>query len=379
MERLISGRLFNIRKLKNISFLIIKEEGNLIQVVVKEPSLLEFCEKIKNNSYLLITVNQEERDLVLLKINKSYSSEPIVPYDLYSTKLEDVDRGLKLKNRPYDLGSIENYNIFTYRSRLLGYIREFFLNNGHVEINTPKIIYSGAEGGSELFKVKYFEKTYYLAQSPQLYKQMAINQGFKRVFEIASIYRGQKSNTNRHLSEAISIDFEMELPLKDPQKTLLDYNISFLRHILNRSLKDPWQVVRTNSEKLLKELDLIKDGTKEGPTPGFAIISDFKREEKPFYIKFVKQETMGYDIEYNGLELTSGGVREENYEKLVKQMLLRGHTVGNFNFYLNTFKGGAPFHGGSAYGLERLMMIILDKENIRDTVMYPRDRKDIFC
>ena len=375
----ISGRIYNYRSLKTVSFLILKEEGRTYQLVVKDKRQKEVLNKKSLNDYLLVLAIKEDEDLILDRIIKSYDTIAEVPYPFYDNS--PVSREIKLKYRNYELCSLESYQIFSFRSRLLKNIRSFFEANNHIEITTPKIISIGAEGGSELFKVRYFEKMAYLSQSPQLYKQMTINQGFKKCFEIGPIFRGEKSNTNRHLAEATSVDFEMELSLASPLEELIEYNILFLRSILTNILKDPNEKIACRAQDLLSELEKIKRSSDEDynseDKSGFRILDTFEKKDKPFYIKAKGISSLGFDIEYNGLELTSGGIREENYSILTKEMSLRGHYLEGFKSYLRTFKGGAPIQGGNAYGLERLMMIILEKENIRETTMYHRDRKVI--
>lgn len=384
----ISGRIYNYRSLKHISFLILKEEGVLHQIVVKEQKQRDHLKSKSLNDYLLVLVSEVPNEIskdksteyLLEKIIKSYNSLAEVPYPFYDSS--QVSKEIRLKNRAYELSSIESFEIFSFKSRLLKYIRCFFDSNDHLEIITPKIISTGAEGGSELFPIRYFDKKAYLSQSPQLFKQMAINQGFKRIYQIGAIYRGEKSNTNRHLAEATSVDFEMELPLENPLNFLIEYNIKFLKNILEKVSEDPLERVANRAKILLEELNNIRrtslEESLENPTKeGFVVIDNFEKKEKPFYIKANGISSLGIDIEYNGLELTSGGVREENYTILSKELLLRGHNLDGFKQYLRTFKGGAPLHGGNAYGLQRLMIVLLNKENVREATMYYRDRKPV--
>jgi aspartyl/asparaginyl-tRNA synthetase len=375
----ISGRIENFKNLKKIYFLTLREKGKLYDLVVKDPKLICLLNTKRLDSYLLVETEVGETELYLKKIIKSYSSETFCPFSFYDQKYTPTSFAVRMENRVHDLKSIENYQIFKFRSELLKWIREYFYLTNHLEITTPKIITVGAEGGSDLFEIRYFKKRAFLSQSPQLYKQMAINQGYSKVFEIGPIFRGERSDTNRHLSEATSVDFEMELSLTmDPLKELIDYNLSFLNYIFEKGSKYQNPEISENCKRLILELSEIKyRKDSEETVEGFCIVNEYKKKDKPFYIKNVKNENKGFDIEYNGLELTSGGQREENFEQLTKEIQLRSITINSLKEYLLTFRGGAPIQGGNAYGLERLMMVILKKENIREGILYYRDKTKI--
>lgn len=304
-----------------------------------------------------------------------------------------------LSRNPYEKA------IFKIRSGVLKAARDFLEKNGFVEVQTPKIVAAGAEGGATLFKVQYFEKEVYLSQSPQLYKQMLIA-SFEKVYEITPYFRAEKFNTTRHLNESWGIDVEQGFihDVEDVLKTaenLISYIIDYVKSNYAEELEILGVEVPNISPpfkrlKFTEAVDLLRrEGVEVSETEDLSDSAERKlgelMTEKKHYLYFIvgfpwtstgfyymREEdgiyTRKFDLDFKGLEIASGGQREHRYEKIINALREKGLNPSDFEFYLEAFKYGMPPHGGFGLGVERLLMKILDLENIREVIMFVRDR-----
>jgi nondiscriminating aspartyl-tRNA synthetase len=314
----------------------------------------------------------------------------------------------RLDNRTLDLRKSEIQAIFEIRAAVLNSVRDAFRGLGCTEINTPKIVATGTEGGTELFPVTYFGREAFMNQSPQLFKQLMVGSGLERVFEIGPIFRAEEHNTPRHLNEATSIDFESAfiddseamdacetvvraayegvaadceeelaaLGLADsfdvPAEAFprLTYGEAIERINATGDLDEPlaWgDDLHTEAERAL--------GAEVG---GHYFVTDWPSEIKPFYIKNRDgDETLstGFDLMHPTLELVSGGQREHRHEHLVEGFEQQGLEPEAFEYYTKMFRYGMPPHAGWGLGAERLVMTMLGLGNIREAVLFPRDRQ----
>jgi len=277
---------------------------------------------------------------------------------------------------------------------------------GFTEIFTPKLVSEGAEGGTEVFKVKYFEREAYLAQSPQFYKQMMVGAGFERVFEIAHVYRAEEHNTNRHLNEYISMDFEMgfiedETEIMDMEERLLKEILKKVKEegneylevleaempeiqgeIPRMKLKDALNILEKEYNKKNLDGDLDPEGeklicryAKEKLNSDFIFLTHYPRRKRPMYtMPCGELETHSFDLLFRGIEITTGGQRIHNYEELIENIEYKELNPDNYSSYTCIFKYGMPKHGGLAIGLERLTTQLLGLENVREASLIPRDR-----
>jgi len=294
--------------------------------------------------------------------------------------------------------------LFRIRALAVKAIREFFEERGFLEVHTPKICGAGAEGGATLFRIDYFGREAYLAQSPQLYKQMLMC-GVSKVYEITPYFRAEPFSTSRHLNESWGVDAEMAFISgpEDVMRTLeglvlhvFEMVRSSARAELNElgvELKMPRAPFKRLSYS--EALEILKSrgfdvkwgqdlGSDEERVLGEAMreegydayfIVEYPWEAKPFYIMRRGDLSEAFDLDYRGLELASGGQREHRYDKLVENIRLKGLNVDSFSFYLEAFKYGMPPHGGFGLGLDRLIMVITGAQNIREVVLFPRDRQ----
>ncbi|MEM1662147.1 MAG: aspartate--tRNA(Asn) ligase [Desulfurococcaceae archaeon] len=293
--------------------------------------------------------------------------------------------------------------IIRIRFNIVEAARKFLVENGFIEIHTPKIVAAGAEGGATLFPIQYFENTAYLSQSPQLYKQLLVT-SIPKVFEITPYFRAEKFNTVRHLNESWGIDAEIgfidsEEDVMNVLENLVAYIINYVREkcvdeleALNIDLKpvstpfkrltfreavdilnsegiyvDPNEDLSDAAEKKLGEI-MVEKGHM------LYFITKYPWKASGFYYMRDNNYTRKFDLDYKGLEIASGGQREHRLEKLIEAMIDKGLKPENFSFYLEAFKYGIPPHGGFGLGLERLIMKMLDLNNIREAIVFVRDR-----
>ena len=267
----------------------------------------------------------------------------------------------------------------------------------------------GAEGGTELFKIKYFEKTAYLAQSPQFYKQMMVGAGFERVFEVAHVYRAEEHNTSRHLNEYVSMDLEFgfienEYDIMDLEEELIKYilnsvegkGIKYLELLKAKlpkihedipkiELKEAIKIIENKYNKKGLEGDLDPEAEKlickyarEELGCDFIFITNYPRKKRPMYTMPLGEEgTRSFDLLFRGVEITSGGQRIHNYNMLISSMKEKGLNPNDYEGYIEIFKYGMPKHGGLGIGLERLTVQLLNLSNIREASLIPRDRTRI--
>ena len=335
---------------------------------------------------------------------------------------DDVHVGLdvRLDNRHLDLRRAHVNAMFQLRGNVLQYGRDHLISEGFQEINTPKIIAAAAEGGTNLFPMKYFETDAYLSQSPQLYKQLAVLGGLERVFEIGPAFRAEKHDTYRHLNEFIS--FDIEGAWMDDEDVM---------GVQERMLHHIWSEVAANDQNLIDvvneyrvsqgqdpvtveipnvpfpripycdAIEIVKAGGGEiewgndieshhcdiiaAQYPGFHFIPRWPMSMKPFYIHHKKEEkgisggqlSRGFDLNYGRDEMTSGGQREHRVDVLEENLRNMGLEPADFTFYTDGFRYGAPPHAGWGLGVARLLMVLTGAGNVREVVLFPRDRSRV--
>ena len=410
----IKGWVQDIRNLGGISFIALRDRYGVIQLTLPkkkiDPELFGSITKLSRESVISVVGEVKESnqtDLGVEVIPQSFvlESEAAVPLPLGVIDKVTAELDTRLNNRFMDVRKPEIKAIFELKSMMVELIEEAVRSNGFTQVYTPKIGAAGAEGGAELFKVKYFEKDAYLAQSPQLYKQILMSTGLDRVFEIGPAFRAERSNTNRHVTEFISFDGEMSWIDNEEQvmamiEEIIDHVLRGLKEkgakqlaLLGKEITVPARPypILTYSEcvKIVNDGGLdIKEGEDLG-TEGEKIVGDYMvakgsdlyfiaeypEEAKPFYImeKDGTPYSFSFDLDYRGQEISSGGQREHRYDKLVARMEKKGLNPDDFGFYLDAFKYGMPPHGGWGIGIERLLVKMLDLSNIREAILFPRD------
>ena len=408
-EVTIIGWISSIREHSNIKFLTVNDRFGSIQVILKKgeyPASLESeISNIRDHTAIAIKgkVRTEPKapngfelipnDLRILSLANKNS--PIV---IQSRKGVGIDTRLDL--RAVDLRRPYLQSIFNIRYTVLNSCREFLRQEGFVEVNTPKIIATATEGGATLFPIFYYDREAFLTQSPQLYKEQ-LTMAFENVFEIGPIFRAEPSRTNRHLSEATSIDVEKAYvdyndvseilermilflwnEIKDKNKSHLEYlkiqlpdlSIPFKRYTYSdviEKLQRSGQSIEWGDDISQQKLSKLDDEDMKL----FYFITDWPTSMKPFYVrpKPTGTECESFDLMYGDLELSSGSTRIHNKDELIERMKKQGLNIDAFDFHLKVFDYGMPPHAGFGLGLERLMMSTCGVDNIRDVVLFPRD------
>lgn len=415
---IVIGWISSKRDHGNVLFIQLRDRFGDIQIVVKkkviQEGLFEILRNLKEHSSLAIkgkVINQknspDEFEIIPEEIKILSISNKPSPFLTQSISSVGIDTRLDL--RALDLRRNYLQNVFKIRNTILRSTREFLVDNYFIEVNTPKMISTATEGGAALFPIFYYDREAFLAQSPQLYKEQ-LTMAFENVFEIAPIFRAEPSRTNRHLSEAISIDVEKAYVDYQDIMDILDNLVSFILKKITEDNKDELSNLDTELPKitlpfkrytytdlvrtLQKNHKYIRWGDDISPKilrdlvgDTFYYITDWPLSAKPFYVKPKKKtsheeqmESSGnqeisesFDLMYGTLELSSGSTRINNKDLLMDSMKKKGLNFEAFDYHLRVFDYGVPPHAGFGLGLERLVMAILKLENIRDATFYPRD------
>jgi aspartyl-tRNA synthetase, archaeal type len=413
----VAGWVHEIRDLGGIAFLILRDTTGKLQIKFEkdemDDDLVETGLGVHRESVLSVTgrVEEEERaptgvELVPEEMEVLAEADPELPLDP-SGKV-DAELPTRLDNRTLDLRKSEIQAIFEIRAAVLDAVRDAFRELNCTEINTPKIVATGTEGGTELFPVTYFGREAFMNQSPQLFKQLMIGSGLERVFEIGPIFRAEEHNTPRHLNEATSIDFESAF-IDDSEAmdaceaiVVAAYDAvakNCTDHLETLGLGDSFVVPDTGFPRLSygEAIERINaTGELDAPLAwgddlsteaeralgsevgGHYFVTDWPSEIKPFYIKDRDgDETLstGFDLMHPRLELVSGGQREHRHDHLIEGFEQQGLEPEAFEYYTKMFRYGMPPHAGWGLGGERLVMTMLDLDNIREAVLFPRDRQ----
>jgi len=410
----IRGWVQDVKNMGGISFLTLRDRHGTIQVTMPkkkiDPELFGLLTKLSRETVVSITgevkaSNQTALGLEVIPTSAEVYSEAAVPLPMGVIDKVNVEMDTRLNNRYMDVRKPEVKAIFELKSMMVDLIEESVRENGFTRVYTPKIGAAGAEGGAELFKVEYFDRPAYLAQSPQLYKQILMSTGLDRVYEIGPAFRAERSNTNRHVTEFISFDGEMSFIENEEEvmsmiETIVDHVLRGLKErgakqleILGKDINVPSRPypMLTYSEclKMVQDAGLpLKEGDDLG-TEGEKIVGDvmaekgcdlyfikeYPEEAKPFYImeKDGTPYSFSFDLDYKGQEISSGGQREHRIDRLVQRMEKKGLDPEDFSFYLDPFRYGMPPHGGWGIGIERLLVKMLDLPNIREAILFPRD------
>jgi len=409
----IRGWVNALRDQKRMQFIVVRDETGLLQVVLgKDDQAAQLNEQVSMltaESAVTVggTVVADERvklgglELRLEVLEVDSLAEPELPIAPDSALDKRIDW------RYLDLRRPDRRLIFEVQTTAEHAMREFWRAEQFIEIHTPKLMGSASESGAELFKVEYFDRTAYLAQSPQFYKQMAMAAGFGRVFEIGPVFRANPSFTSRHDTEFTSVD--VEIAWIESHDDVMSFQERWLAHVL-AVVKDVHgeQIEQTFGAELIVPsvpfprvtLEAAKELLREGGhgAPGaehdldppseralsaivkekygneFAFVTDYPTSVRPFYhMRYPDRPTVtkSFDLLWRGIELTTGAQREHRYEQLLAQAEEKGVETGPIQYYLDFFRFGAPPHGGFGFGLTRLLMQMLGQDNVREvTFLY---------
>ena len=412
----ICGYVHRIREMTGFSFVIIRTAKDTIQCVYApefssyrwdEKIVEEACVKVKGK--VVSSKDAKGNDRYELQIHDvEILSLPAqnLPIVINKKQLDNMQLSTVLDLRPISMRNPRERAIFKIQEGIAKGFRECLAQNGFTEIRSPKINFAGAEGGTNVFKLDYFGKQVYLAQSPQLYKQAMVGV-YQRVFEIAPVFRAEHHDTSRHLNEYTSMDFEMGF-IND-FTDIMNMETKVLKHIMNvlkteyaeeiallhadipEITEIPVMKFMDAKELLMKkfkykpsdmkdfdpaEEELLGKYAKKELNSDFIFITHYPSKKRPFYTMDDPNDpeyTLSFDLLFRGLEITSGGQRVHDYNAQVEKMKNMGTDPEQFETYLMFHKYGAPPHGGLGIGLERLTMHLLGFKNVREATMFPRD------
>lgn len=416
----LRGFVQTVRNQKAVQFIVLRDHTGLIQLVAERSKanspLNESIAALPRESAIQVTglvvsnpsVKLGGLEVQLKTLSIESSADVLLPIDIFGQTETEVDK--RLDWRFLDLRQPEKQLIFRIQTTVEMAMREFWIENGFVEIHTPKIMGSPSEGGAELFTLEYFGQTASLAQSPQFYKQMAMAAGMDRVFEIGPAFRADPSFTPRHSTEFTSVD--MEMSWIESHHDIMDFEEAWLCHILETVkekhgeqigtafdvdvviptrpfprvtmreaqavLQDKGHVAPAETKK--GDIDpqgerLLCEYAKEKFGHEFIFVTDYPIEVRPFYHMRkadAPSETKSFDLLWKWMEITTGAQREHRYDVLVKQAVEKGVELESIQFYLDFFKYGCPPHGGFGFGLARLLAAMLNQKSIRDVVFLHR-------
>ncbi|WNY29103.1 Aspartate--tRNA(Asp/Asn) ligase [Methanimicrococcus stummii] len=417
----LAGWAHEIRDLGGITFLVLRDRTGRAQVtLVKkkiDAELLEIVKRMSRESIITVTgtVKAEPKapnGFELLPETITVVNEAGSPLPMDTTGKVDAELDTRLDNRFMDLRREEQTAVFVIRDTVQKSIRDFLEQNKFVETTTSKIVAAATEGGTDLFPINYFDREAFLNQSPQLFKQMLMSAGLDRVYEIGPIFRAEEHDTRKHLNEATSIDIEMSFADHEDVMELLENMIVYVyEQVVEKCHKNlavlgiELQIPKLPFNKYTYEqvLDIINNeipeiedkmvfgddiGTqaehlfgeyvfnKTGESHYFII--DWPTETKPFYAMPYEDRpeiSKSFDMMHRMMELSSGAQRIHQHDMLVESIEAKGLNPDGFEFYLKTFRFGMPPHAGFGVGAERLVMTMLNLDNIREAVLFPRDRK----
>jgi nondiscriminating aspartyl-tRNA synthetase len=409
----VRGWVQTVRDQKRMQFLVLRDETGLAQAVLpkEEPpsALNEAVSTLAAESAVSVTgevVADERVKLGGLELRvEALEVDSPAEHELPIAADSALDK--RIDWRYLDLRRPDRRLIFEVQSTAEHAMREFWRRERFIELHTPKFMGSASESGAELFKVEYFEKVAYLAQSPQFYKQMAMAAGFGRVFEVGPVFRANPSFTSRHDTEFTSVD--VEFAWIDSHEDVMAFEERWLAHVLAAVKEQHGEQIEATFEtevvvptlpfpripladakQLLRERGHDAPGAEHDLDPPseralsaliaeqhgheFAFVTDYPTTVRPFYHMRHEDQpklTKSFDLLWRGIEITTGAQREHRHERLLEQARDKNVDVEPIQYYLDFFRYGAPPHGGFGFGLTRLLMQMLGQENVREvTFLY---------
>jgi aspartyl-tRNA synthetase len=411
-EITVMGWIHELRDLGGIIFVLLRDRDGTIQVTAPSKKiskeLLEEIRKLRKESVIAVKGIVQESpkapggyEIIPNELKLLNGSKLPLPLDTTEKVRAEIDT--RLDARYIDLRKPSISAIFKIRSRMLHSVRLFLEEGEFIEVNTPKLVGSATEGGTELFPITYFEREAFLGQSPQLYKQMMMATGFDKVYEIAPIFRAEEHDTLRHLNEVISIDMEASFcDQEDVMKILEGMVHTVLGDVANKcedelnllgidleipdipfdriDYDDVVDIVNSKGVNMRHGEDLSRAAEKAigEHMDNYYFITGWPTDIKPFYVMPSEEDpakSCAFDLMYKDLEISSGAQRVHQHDLLVERIKKQGLNPNSFEKYLAAFEYGMPPHAGWGLGADRFNMCITGLKNIRESVLFPRDRR----
>ena len=400
----LMGWISSVRGHGAISFAALRDGSSEVQVVAKSGACpaeaISAVSALKPHSSVGVsgTIRSSSRapggiELVPDEVRVFSEASKIPPFEPQAKTVKNIETRLAV--RFIDLRRAPLQHTFYARDLILRAVRGYFAKEGFVEAHTPKLIASATEGGAALFSIFYYDRAAFLAQSPQLYKEQ-LTMSLDRVFEIAPIFRAEASRTQRHLSEAISIDLEEAFCDYNDTMDRIESLVRVAAEAASRyaaanpgSFEPPAvdAIPRHSYSDLIGRLkkagaktefgdDLYPSALRRLGLEGFYFVTDWPLGPKPFYVKRHRSDAQlseSFDLMFGDLEVSSGSSRVAGRAELEERLSDKGMDPASFGYHLDAFDYGVPPHAGCGIGLERLLMALTGTSNIRDATLYPRD------
>lgn len=408
-EVVLAGWVHEVRETAKITFLILRDSTGIVQVIGKKEEISDGLLKkmaLPKESVVeikgIVRKNKEAKKGFEITLTEIIDLNPLskqIPFEVTGKVPAEID--VRLNHRYVDLRRLETTAIFKIESTILQSFRNFFIERKFSEIRTPTLVEAATEGGADVFAVKYFEREAFLVQSPQFYKQFALVGGMDKVFMIVPVFRAEKSNTIFHLTESTQMDIEIAFADdNDAIKLLSEIVVYIIKKVIENNSEDLKTLgveLKIPDVKIVTYTDAVAALNKNGHP--MKLGDDFSREaeeklaqiygdgliirEYPTAVRaFYSMPKEGnpemsksYDFLYKGLEISSGAQRIHIPELLIEAVKKKGLNPKDFEFYIDSFRYGAPPHAGWSIGLERFAMKITGAKNIRECSLFPRDRK----
>ena len=406
----VAGFVENIRNKKSMCFIVLRDVTGKLQITIekaKHPEMEDLLNQITVDSVIeaegpilaseYVKLNGMEMYPDTIIIDSIAEASPIV-----APKGEETNIDLRLDYRWIDLRTDKNTLMFKTQSLFVNKCREFLIQKDFIEIHSPKLIGAESESGAGVFKVDYFDRNAYLAQSPQFYKQMAMAAGFERIFESGPVFRAEKFASRKHATEFTGFDLEFSYidsyyDVMHMEEEMLAYALKAVKETYGEEIKKVYDIdvvvptlpfpvmdlhdvynelekrygyvvpeeekgdLTTEGERMVQKLSMDMFGHE------FLFITGYSKEKRAFYhMRDEKGVPCGYDLIWKGCEITTGAQREHRYEILKKQAEEKG-LDNDVKFYLDFFKYGCPPHGGFGIGVDRITMLIFN-EGIKDAM-----------
>lgn len=411
---MVAGWVNSRRDHGKIIFLDLRDKKGILQVVcsaelaseIKDEFVIEVTGEVKKRPEKMINPEIETGSIELAAEGiKILAGSEVLPFDLKETSKTSLP--VLLDYRPLTLRDEKIRAIFSIEEEVVNSFKKTMRDFDFTEFQAPTIVPVATEGGAEVFRINYYDRDAYLAQSPQLYKQIMVGV-FERAYTVAHAYRAEPSVTTRHIAEYVGLDAEMgfinswhdlmdmcEILIKNIfndlkincQKylKLLDVSLPAIKDVIPRiKMRQAQQVVfektgRDNRQQPDLEPEDEKEicqWAQERHGSELIFITHYPTKKRPFYTLADPDDpeyTLSFDMLCRGLEIVTGGQRINDYETLLNNIKIKGMNPEPFEFYLQAFKYGMPPEGGFCLGLERIVKQILRLENLREAALFPRD------
>ena len=409
----IHGVIHRIREMTGFSFVLLRTKREVVQCVYApefsdfrwNENIVEGCGVEITGKIVKDTTVENRYEVQIHDVKVLSTPAEQMPIVINKKQLE-IPLDLNLNLRPISLRNPKERAVFRIQEGIARGFRDYLYSQRFTEIRTPKIVFAGAEGGANIFRLKYFDKEVFLAQSPQFYKQTMVGI-YERVFEVGPVYRAEHHDTSRHLNEYVSMDFEMGFI--DSFHDIMNMEVGALRYIMNLlkteyaeeidilkcklpEVNDIPVITFTEAKEIItkkfkkkitdfmdfepeEEQLLCKYAEKELGSD-FIFVTHYPSAKRPFYAMDDPENpefTLSFDLLFRGMEITTGGQRIHDYNEQVAKMKARGMNPDDFESYLMAHKYGLPPHGGLGLGLERITMNLLGFKNVRYASLFPRD------